>query len=1134
LISHFSLMGNASVYYISNSGKDSNTGLTTSQAWASLSKVNAYPFKPGDQILFQRGSTFYGSLTVKNSGTAGNPITFGAYGTGDKPVITGFTTVTAWTNIGGNIWESTNAVSTLQNCNMVVINGINTAMGRYPNAGAANGGYLTYQAHSGLTSITSSNLTGTLNWTGAEVVVRTSRWALKSSTIISQSTSTLNYLSLGEEPINGFGFFIQKDLRTLDSQNEWYYNSTTKKICIYSSLYPTNVQISANENLAYIQGNYITVENINFTGGNSRTIYVYNPIGTCHHNIIQYCHISFSGSYGIYIRGNFICADYNDIIESNTSAIETVYSKDIKIRYNNVKNTYLIQKGGYSPAAISANYYVTGIKVEYNRIINSGHNGMTISSHDSTAVISYNYIDTFNKITDDGGAIYIGGMNNLTGSQISSNIIINREGNWFGTSDSTSHASYGIYLDSGSGHCKISNNTVANCSSGIFIHDSSDNLVHNNTIYNCSSQLLLSDGYDARPIENNTITNNTLVSKSRIQPTLYVLSGVNNIGTFGTFDYNYYARPIDDNLTIKLSQPSTGLINKSLLQWQNFSTKDANSFKSPISIQNENDLRFDYNATKEPKIINIDVPMMDVTGAKYFGKLVLLPFTSVVLIKDSKTPIVTTEYQTICEGNIYNGWTTSGKYERKEISASGDYALVTTYLTVIPMKKVTESITINEGEEYQGWKQAGTYTRKLSSVGGCDSIVTTNLQVAINTTKQADMEYTQTIELLKGYNLISTYIAAPNADASEITKALREQNLLVKIQDETGNSLENWGSYGGWVNQLGAIENTEGYKIQVTDDCTLQVTGRSVSLPLDISLKAGWNIISFPRNDLVNSMNVVQPLIDQNLLLKVQDEAGNSIENWGMFGGWKNGIGNFAPGKAYKVLLKADALFTIQENYPKSAVILAQTEKTEYFTTRVVGNGTDHMNINIAGLSNAGIAIGDELAVFDGAICVGSIKITETILSSSSTSIIASYSTDDQNQNGFKVGDLIQIYVWNKLNGKKTKVNAEVINGQLNYEKNASVLVSLKSLSTGVTPIDDAIHIDVFPNPSNGRFTVRFSESPATNSVIDILDISGRKITSRLVTRLSEVFNLEEQAPGLYLVKTTIGSKDEVHKLIIN
>jgi len=395
---------------------------------------------------------------------------------------------------------------------------------------------------------------------------------------------------------------------------------------------------------------------------------------------------------------------------------------------------------------------------------------------------------------------------------------------------------------------------------------------------------------------------------------------------------------------------------------------------------------------------------------------------------------------------------------------------------------------------------------------------------------------TQSIDLLKGYNMISTYVSVQNPNVSAVTKSLQNQGSLIKMQDETGNSFENWGDFGGWINQLGSMEETEGYKIQVANNCTLQVTGRSIAMPFDISLKTGWNIISYPRTDMVNAMNVFQALIDQNKLVKVQDEAGNSIENWGLFGGWKNGIGNLIPGKAYKVKISADAILTFQESYPKSAVVLAKAEQTEYYHSSVEGNGTDHMNINITGINNIGISVGDEIAAFDGAVCVATTKITEANVLSGSVSLASSFSTNDQNQNGFKVGNPIQISIWNKLSGDESKVNAEVITGQLKYEKNASVLVKMKSatLATGITNLDDLVKIDVFPNPCQGQVTVRFSEIPDQNSRIEISDISGRKLISRIISGTNEQFNLDSFTPGLYLVKSILGSTEYVQKLIVN
>jgi hypothetical protein len=160
----------ASTYYVSSTeGNDTCTGLsqtaytegTTLCPIKTLTKVNTLTLAPGDNVKFKSNDTFYGSITISQSGTDGNPITFSSYGTGAKPIITGFTDVNAWTNLGNNIWESTEEVSQLPTMNMVTVGGVNTAMGRWPNADAGNGGYVTFQSHSGKNSITSSSLTGT-------------------------------------------------------------------------------------------------------------------------------------------------------------------------------------------------------------------------------------------------------------------------------------------------------------------------------------------------------------------------------------------------------------------------------------------------------------------------------------------------------------------------------------------------------------------------------------------------------------------------------------------------------------------------------------------------------------------------------------------------------------------------------------------------------------------------------------------------------------------------------------------------------------------------------------------------------------------------------------------------------------
>ncbi len=92
----------ATVYYVSNNGKDSNDGKSPNTAWATLSKVSNADLKPGDYVLFERGGYFRGGLSSKSG------VTYSAYGTGEKPIICGSPEDGAdpkkWTKASGNVW----------------------------------------------------------------------------------------------------------------------------------------------------------------------------------------------------------------------------------------------------------------------------------------------------------------------------------------------------------------------------------------------------------------------------------------------------------------------------------------------------------------------------------------------------------------------------------------------------------------------------------------------------------------------------------------------------------------------------------------------------------------------------------------------------------------------------------------------------------------------------------------------------------------------------------------------------------------------------------------------------------------------------------------------------------------------
>jgi len=97
-------------YYVSNSGDDANQG-TKALPWETISKVKSeiINFSAGDSILFKRGDTWNGerlNSSTHPSGTINNYISYGAYDSGDRPIINIHVVQdSTWIDEGNNKWS---------------------------------------------------------------------------------------------------------------------------------------------------------------------------------------------------------------------------------------------------------------------------------------------------------------------------------------------------------------------------------------------------------------------------------------------------------------------------------------------------------------------------------------------------------------------------------------------------------------------------------------------------------------------------------------------------------------------------------------------------------------------------------------------------------------------------------------------------------------------------------------------------------------------------------------------------------------------------------------------------------------------------------------------------------------------
>lgn len=625
------LPGNVNYYFSTSTGDDSRSveqAQNPSTPWKTIAKLNSINslIKPGTALLLKRGDVFDGTIIINKSGTADSLITLSAYGSGDKPIVNGLVGLSSWTNTSGNIWQA--PLKAGSRLNMFTVSGSVKMRGRWPNAKDAKGGYVTFQSHNKFNSITTDNYGGT-DWYnsgayGTEVSIRSQRWMLNTYPLRAQSSGTLTYNGSADtmqyEPLNGNGYFIQNDPRTLDQQDEWYYNAAAQYVQMYSTVNPSglNVKAAVTDTLFKAQRvKFITIDNISFQGSNQQAIY----FNECSNITISNCVINYSGSNAVKV--NFspnVTFNNNTLKNTNNRAVDiTPYCFNSIIRNNSIDSTGMLPGlgGNGNLCNIAMFFHGDSSVCMNNKVTNTGYDGIVFTG--GNVQIKYNFVDSFCVKFDDGGGIY------TSGEGVNRSIIGNTVLHGLGNTDGTAAHPFdklaeGIYVDEAGENVLIDSNQVAYCGHlGLMIHDARNITVTHNTFFG-NEQKAIGMIHDALqptfPIRNVTVKNNNIVSTSQLaartgNSDLYGTNSLMAIETsnrdfsdltaFGIADSNYYAkpfnstindffkfsyRPVPEGTKVGPTQDDSNAYRKYLtmdfVHWQTTFNQDAHSTTGPL------------------------------------------------------------------------------------------------------------------------------------------------------------------------------------------------------------------------------------------------------------------------------------------------------------------------------------------------------------------------------------------------------------------------------------------------------------------------------------------------------------------------------------------------------------------------
>lgn len=629
----------AATYYFSSSGNDNSNGTNAATPFQNLSKLNAIlaSLQAGDVILFKRGDVFYGTLPMKTG------VKYDAYGNGANPKITAFTTLIAWTNEGSGKYSTPLNIPFY--LNTVSINGVLQQMGRFP-----NNTWKTYTSHNGNGSITDPTLTG--NWTNAEAVIRKNRWIIDRHKITSGNTTTLGYTSTSTTdnplktasnyaPADGWGYFIQNSLATLDAFGEWYHDRTTNKLYVYfGNSNPANYSVKAStiERMVDMTAGVsnTAIRNIDFEGANS---YGIQMVGTSFTAIVN-CGFYQMGGYAIRGDGtndkDTIINNVFSDINSNGMLFENCSNSRI---YGNTVMQVATKPGmmwSGDSKGVGISTEGDGNIIRQNKLAAIGYNGIYWRGNNN--FIDSNHVDGFGMVKDDCGGIYTykGPGAAYTGSKIRRNVVLNGIGAPAGAKAGTINVAHGIYLDGAASNIEISNNSVAYISAaGLYNNYGSFNSWLNNTTFDCMEAMQFEED-TAGTIHDNVVTGNNFIAKQSNQLIyLHNMWATNSPDyvNFATFSNNIYSKPIAQTSAIMSMNFQNGSNNTTatLTQWKSL-VSDATSKGSSTGVTNPNSLVFRY-ATNTSVKLNFCALFTGVDDQPIMTRLVIPAYSSKAYIK---------------------------------------------------------------------------------------------------------------------------------------------------------------------------------------------------------------------------------------------------------------------------------------------------------------------------------------------------------------------------------------------------------------------------------------------------------------------------------------------------------------------
>jgi len=379
----------------------------------------------------------------------------------------------------------------------------------------------------------------------------------------------------------------------------------------------------------------------------------------------------------------------------------------------------------------------------------------------------------------------------------------------------------------------------------------------------------------------------------------------------------------------------------------------------------------------------------------------------------------------------------------------------------------------------------------------------------------------QELSLNEGWNGVSLYLQPLDPEIESLFSPIIDDVILMRNLTEVF-----WPENG--INTIGDWDINTGYALKMEANNSLEVHG----LPLNthtIDLQAGWHYLPVLTNEVVSTLDLFAPMIDD--IVFVKELVGTKVF-WPEAGVFS--LEYLNPGQSYLIKNSNEISLSFPESSKLSVTASQPTSSINSVWGIVSFNPGSHV-ILFDETILSDFHENDQIGAFDAnKNCFGVMACDNS--KGNKVLILNMDDPTTPEKDGFTENERLEFRLWDSGRGKEhlleVTFDQTMPNPNLGFNNyGLSAVSQMEILSTDIPETENNLHAQIVPNPATTEVFILMNNTQLIE--VEFLNQLGKKCLSAQVEDGNTRIDISRLSPGVYLVVLKTNRNRVVKKLIV-